>query len=718
MITLTLEGQNLSISTPHIVAKTVDYLTVKIERIGAEWKKLHLHIFFKLESTVYELLTDGDYIGTDSHLNLSEGKWEVSVTGYEFIDGSVIKKITTNTIGLNVATPPPDAGESLPYTPPSAIEQIQAIAQSVRDDADAGLFTGPQVVSAVDAWLDEHPEATTTVEDGSIAEEKLSSELRSKLIKDSANLIGNTINEYYPVFVQKGMPVTISTSDGSAFPSNGKLYYYEQDFTQIDWISITSGFGNKRTKVLSTTKDTYYLVISGSFTVPLMINYGETALPYTEYRWPFDRSVSWKGFAPSNIDTVLDAGIYRIAANRQYETIPQYAEGSDCTLVVYFPALTNTSNIQVLYARKNNALRVFCRSTNASTATDWKGICDDESTLSTSNQNITDSTAQSICQSDFDNLPLKKMFGVVPGSNPIAHAPTALGGFVYSLSQHDSDAYAAGNVQVYFDTNGRIHNRIRWDGGFKAWESPAYNDKDLLRKMKVVALGDSICRGGRNSDKGFIGDVGCQWVNIGVGGASLSTKVDSSATHDTQHFMGAANIPDELIKYATKTSESWYMTPDAIVAEGGINDYVFNAPLGTPSSTPANTDLLASALDKTTVCGGLEYLCYQMIKLYPNARHLFLITHQSNTAPWTANSQGYTQTQMVEKIIAICKMYGVGIVNVFENLSSYFSQNCSPTRYADDSSVTDLYLIDKDKIHPLALGYKTVYAPLVRKELI
>lgn len=121
MITLTLEGQNLSISTPHIVAKTVDYLTVKIERIGTEWKKLHLHIFFKLESTVYELLTDGDYIGTDAHLNLSEGKWEVSVTGYEFVDGSVIKKITTNTIGLNVATPPPDAGESLPYTPPSAI---------------------------------------------------------------------------------------------------------------------------------------------------------------------------------------------------------------------------------------------------------------------------------------------------------------------------------------------------------------------------------------------------------------------------------------------------------------------------------------------------------------------------------------------------------------------------------------------------------------------
>ena len=144
MITLTLEGQNLSISTPHIVAKTVDYLTVKIERVDAEWKKLHLHIFFQLGSTIYELLTDGDYIGTDAHLNLTEGRWAVSVTGYEYVDGSMVKKITTNTIGVNVAPPPPDAGASLPYVPPTAIEQIEAIAQSVRDDADAGLCNGAQ----------------------------------------------------------------------------------------------------------------------------------------------------------------------------------------------------------------------------------------------------------------------------------------------------------------------------------------------------------------------------------------------------------------------------------------------------------------------------------------------------------------------------------------------------------------------------------------------
>ena len=130
MITLTLDRQNLAISTPHIAAGTVDYLTISIER-GAEWAKLDLHIFFQLNEKVYELLTDGDYIGTDAHLNLSEGRWAVSVFELVTNDGQRVKKITTNTIGLNVSPAPPDAGASLPYVPPTAIEQIEAIAQSM-----------------------------------------------------------------------------------------------------------------------------------------------------------------------------------------------------------------------------------------------------------------------------------------------------------------------------------------------------------------------------------------------------------------------------------------------------------------------------------------------------------------------------------------------------------------------------------------------------------
>jgi len=49
---------------------------------------------------------------------------------------------------------------------------------------DVGLPTDEQTADAVSAWLDEHPEATTTVQDGSLTEAKLSDSLKLKTIKD------------------------------------------------------------------------------------------------------------------------------------------------------------------------------------------------------------------------------------------------------------------------------------------------------------------------------------------------------------------------------------------------------------------------------------------------------------------------------------------------------------------------------------------------------
>lgn len=50
--------------------------------------------------------------------------------------------------------------------------------------ADVGLPTDEQTAEAVEAWLDAHPEATTTVEDGSVTEEKLAASLVLKAVKD------------------------------------------------------------------------------------------------------------------------------------------------------------------------------------------------------------------------------------------------------------------------------------------------------------------------------------------------------------------------------------------------------------------------------------------------------------------------------------------------------------------------------------------------------
>ena len=282
------------------------------------------------------------------------------------------------------------------------------------------------------------------------------------------------------------------------------------------------------------------------------------------------------------------------------------------------------------------------------------------------------------------------------------------------------------NIQ-YFITHakGIVYNRIVRRSNhevYRDWVAPGFPEADPVSLLNVVVLGDSICRGGRNSGKGFIGDVGCQYVNMGVGGATISNKTDSSSVTDAVHAVGAANIPDQLVKYATEcTGEDWYIVPDVIIAEGGIND-MSKANLGTVPTSPAHNDTEAAALAVDTLCGGLEYLFYQMIKLYPLAKRFFLISNRVNTRPWTANTGetvGYTQTEMANAIKAVCAVYSVKVIDVFNEspLDSYFSQYVSPTAYSEDHSVTDLYCIDHDKLHPLALGYKVGYAPLVKGAL-
>lgn len=240
-----------------------------------------------------------------------------------------------------------------------------------------------------------------------------------------------------------------------------------------------------------------------------------------------------------------------------------------------------------------------------------------------------------------------------------------------------------------------------------------------VRFLKVLVTGDSICRGGRNGGKGFIGDVNRNFVNLGIGGATLSNVNDSSSSTDTAHAIGAANIPDTIVKYAAQTAQSWYMEPDAIIASGGINDLIDGATLGSIPTRPINSDAEAALLDPSLVTDSLSLLFYQMIKNFPNAHRFFLITHRNYNRPWTAGTGGWNQTQFHDAAVAICKLYGVTVIDVFNEgmLDSYFDQYVSPTPYSQDQTVTNLYYIDNDRVHPLALGYERGYEPLVESAL-
>lgn len=230
-----------------------------------------------------------------------------------------------------------------------------------------------------------------------------------------------------------------------------------------------------------------------------------------------------------------------------------------------------------------------------------------------------------------------------------------------------------------------------------------------VQPVKILALGDSICSGYRNSGKGFVGDLGLPYKNIGVSGATLTNIVT-----DVQ------NIPDQLI------AETSY-NPDVIIANGGINDYLHGATLGTVPTRPARNSTDAAGLDRTTVTGALGYLFYTMISKFPKAQRYFVIVHKMYYPAenmyypdmLNASNPRYTFTQMHDVMIQMCKLYNVEVIDVFNDgiINTLYDAYRSDVSYDDDPSVTDTDYVDSDGIHPLAYGYKQCYIPLIRKAL-
>lgn len=95
-------------------------------------------------TAITAVLADGAF-DESLGVSLSAGSWRVSAHG----TNTAGKEIHTTPLLLNVAQAGGRDGEAPPYVPPDAAGQIAAvaaeardIAQSVRDDADAGLFKG------------------------------------------------------------------------------------------------------------------------------------------------------------------------------------------------------------------------------------------------------------------------------------------------------------------------------------------------------------------------------------------------------------------------------------------------------------------------------------------------------------------------------------------------------------------------------------------------
>ena len=188
---------------------------------------------------------------------------------------------------------------------------------------------------------------------------------------------------------------------------------------------------------------------------------------------------------------------------------------------------------------------------------------------------------------------------------------------------------------------------------------PAYSQPELTKKMlltapdaplKILCVGDSISYGARNGLRGFVGGLGFPYQIDGITGATLSTAQS-----------GVKNIPQQLI-------DSTYSDPDVIISNGGVNDYLQNAPLGVMPTALVTDDTADGALDLSTICGGVQHLFYNMIKKYPNAQRFFLLTHKT-----TASAPVYTYGNNLALVTTQTRQSnGVDFVNNSNNTFAVF----------------------------------------------
>lgn len=237
--------------------------------------------------------------------------------------------------------------------------------------------------------------------------------------------------------------------------------------------------------------------------------------------------------------------------------------------------------------------------------------------------------------------------------------------------------------------------------------------------MNILAVGDSICSGFRNGGKGFVGDLGMPFVNEGIAETTLSNVVDG-----TVNGKDRTCIPGQLARIRTRFPD---YSPDIIIADGGINDYTHNAAMGAIPTAPVTDANGLNALDASTVMGGLQRLFYYMITLFPEAQRFFLITHKTfaefrgefRYLPQYQNTAGYTQQDLHDAIVQCCNVYNVKVIDVYRDsmLNTAFPQYRSDVAYANDNTKTETEYVDLDGVHPMALGYREAYLPLIRQAI-
>ena len=162
IIRCVVRGQRLAVNVPLMADLTLNYFDVEVnfDSIWDDYPNRWVHLHRQDDPTVGSdwLLDDDNRVGAERGINLNAGVWNVWVHGSRSEDGEEVSRITTVVKAIKVEESGTDGG-LMPDIPESNVEQITAIAteakdiaESVREDADDGVFDGATFVPAIDEY--------------------------------------------------------------------------------------------------------------------------------------------------------------------------------------------------------------------------------------------------------------------------------------------------------------------------------------------------------------------------------------------------------------------------------------------------------------------------------------------------------------------------------------------------------------------------------------
>lgn len=211
------------------VTRGVYYVDWANNRIMVRWVNGNVSLAqsFVQILAVYGLVQNVDVVDTDTEDEPSGDEGEdIDITG-----------LTEEVLGIRIGadgTIYETAGEAVRQQYEALAERLDAISfEDVMQQINDAIAAIP---TEVETWLDEHPEATTTVQDGAVTEVKLADTLKLKTIKDYVTP---------EMFGAVGDGVTDDTSAlQSMFDSQSGRYVFSKNYLVTETINVTENNAN------------------------------------------------------------------------------------------------------------------------------------------------------------------------------------------------------------------------------------------------------------------------------------------------------------------------------------------------------------------------------------------------------------------------------------------------------------------------------------------